>query len=170
MSALFIAIGLLLPFLTGQVREIGNKLLPMHIPVLLCGLVCGWQYGGAVGFIVPLLRSLLFGMPMLYPNAIAMAFELCAYGLISGLIYCLFKKQNIITVYASLITAMLGGRIVWGIAEIVLLRIDGGGFTAKMFMTGAFINAVPGIIVQLILIPAIMSALNASGVLAYRHR
>ncbi len=170
LSALFIAIGLLLPFLTGQIREIGNKLLPMHIPVLLCGLVCGWQYGGAVGFIVPLLRSLLFGMPLLYPNAIAMAFELCAYGLIAGIVYSLFKKQNVVAVYVSLITAMIGGRIIWGIAEIILLGIDGGGFTAKMFVTGAFINAVPGIIVQLVLIPAIMSALNASGVHSYRHR
>ena len=84
LSAMFLAIGLVLPFLTGQIPEIGSMLLPMHIPVLLCGLICGWQYGGAVGLIVPLLRNLLFGMPPM-PGAVSMAFDLAAYGLIIGL-------------------------------------------------------------------------------------
>lgn len=74
LSAMFIAIGLVLPFFTGQVPQIGNMLLPMHIPVLLCGLICGWKYGILVGFILPLLRHTIFGMPILFPTGIAMAF------------------------------------------------------------------------------------------------
>ena len=86
-AALFLALCLVLPMLTGQIPQIGSMLLPMHIPVLLCGLVCGWQYGAAVGFVGPLLRSVLFGMPPMYPVAIAMAFELLTYGLVIGLVY-----------------------------------------------------------------------------------
>ena len=56
LSAMFIAIGQVLPFFTGQIPQIGNMLLPMHIPVLLCGLICGWKYGALVGFTTPLLR------------------------------------------------------------------------------------------------------------------
>ena len=76
LAALFLALGLVLPFFTGQIPQIGSMLLPMHIPVFLCGLICGWQYGAAVGFVVPLMRSVLFGMPPLFPTATAMAFEL----------------------------------------------------------------------------------------------
>ena len=75
-SAMFIALGLVLPFLTGQIPQFGNMLLPMHIPVILCGLICGWRYGAIVGFVLPLLRYALFGMPVLFPTGIAMSFEL----------------------------------------------------------------------------------------------
>ena len=85
LSAMFIAIGIVLPFFTGQIRQIGSMLLPMHLPVFLCGLICGWQYGAAAGFILPLLRSFLFGMPPMYPMAAAMSFELATYGLVAGL-------------------------------------------------------------------------------------
>lgn len=155
-SALFLALGLVLPFFTGQIREIGNMLLPMHIPVLLCGFVCGWQYGAAVGFITPLFRSLLFGMPMLYPNAVAMAFELCAYGFICAFVYSLFKKQSLIVAYISLVAAMLGGRVVWGIAQTVILGFGGKTLTFAAFFSSAVTNAIPGIILQLVLIPPIV--------------
>ena len=78
LAAMFVALGLVLPFLTGQVPQIGNMLLPMHLPVLLCGLICGWQYGGVVGFILPPLRYVMFGMPPIFPTGVAMAFELAA--------------------------------------------------------------------------------------------
>ena len=84
LSALFLALGLVLPLITGQIPQIGKMLLPMHIPVLLCGMVCGWPYGLAVGAVMPLLRGLLFGMPVLYPTGIGMAFELAAYGAVIG--------------------------------------------------------------------------------------
>lgn len=162
-AALFLALCLVLPLLTGQIPQIGSMLLPMHIPVLLCGLVCGWQYGAAVGFVAPLLRSLLFTMPKLYPVAIAMAFELLTYGLVIGLVYRRLAKKGMVGVYAALVTAMVAGRLVWGMAEVVLLGLNGNAFTAQAFLVGALLNAVPGIIVQLILIPAVMAALQKAG-------
>ena len=93
-SALFLAIGYVLPFLTGQIPTVGNMMLPMHIPVLLCGIVCGWQYGLGVGFILPLTRSLIFGKPLLYPNAVSMAFELAAYGAVAGFMHKILPHKK----------------------------------------------------------------------------
>ena len=160
LSAMFLAIGIILPFFTGQIPQIGNLLLPMHFTIFLCTYICGWQYGTAVGFILPLLRSFMFGAPVLYPNAIAMCAELCFYGLIAGIIYQTVKKQNVLSVYVSMITAMVCGRIVWGFMQLLLLGIKSEAFTFQMFFSAAFINAIPGIILQLILIPAIISALK----------
>lgn len=160
LTAMLIAVGMILPFLTGQIREIGNMLLPLHLPVLLCGLLCGWKYGGAAGLILPLLRSVCFGMPALYPNAIGMAIELCAYGLLVGIFYGLFRKKNLFALYGSLIPAMLGGRILWGIAQVVLLGLSGKTFTLAVFWANGFAKAVPGIVLQLILIPAVMTAVQ----------
>ena len=168
LSAMFLAIGLILPFFTGHIQQIGNMILPMHIPVLLCGLVCGWQYGGAVGLLLPLIRSLLFTMPPLYPTAVAMAAELCVYGLVIGAIYGRIRKQNPLTVYLALIPAMLAGRLVWGGAMLLLLRLEGSAFTAAAFLSGAVLNAIPGIIIQLILIPAVMSTLHITGLSRFR--
>lgn len=168
-AAMFLSIGMVLPFLTGQVPQIGNMLCPMHIPVLLCGLICGWKYGGAVGFITPLLRSAIFGMPVMYPSAIAMAFELATYGLVIGLLYSRSRWQCVIALYRCLITAMLAGRAVWGLAEIILLGLGGSVFSVKAFMAGAFFNAVPGIILQIVLIPAVMVALNRTGLVKFRR-
>lgn len=164
LSGLFIALGLLLPFLTGQIPSIGSKLLPMHIPVLIAGYVCGWQYGLIIGFIIPLLRSILFGMPPMFPIAISMAFELAAYGLMTGLLYKLLPKKDI-NIFISLILAMISGRIVWGIVSYVLFGIGGTAFSVEMFMAGAFINAIPGIIIQLIIIPVIVRSLKKARVM-----
>lgn len=166
LSGMFLAIGLVLPFLTGQIQYIGNMLLPMHIPVLLCGLICGWKYGGAVGLIMPLLRNLLFSMPRM-PNAISMAFELATYGLIIGLFYGLSKRKCVLSIYCSMLVAMLAGRAVWGVAQATILGIKGSGFTFQMFMAGAFLNAIPGIILQLILIPMVMVVLGRAKLLPF---
>lgn len=163
LAALFLGIGLVLPFVTGQIQKIGNMLLPMHIPVLLCGFICGPQFGILVGFVLPLMRSALFGMPVMYPDAVAMAFELAAYGFVSGFIFGKAKGKGIISVYGSLVAAMLTGRVIWGIARALLLGLD--GFTFKMFIAGAFVNAVPGIILQLILIPAVVLALDKTNLI-----
>ena len=173
LSAMFMAIGLVLPFITGQIQQVGNMLLPMHIPVLLCGLICGWQYGAVVGFILPLLRYVLFGMPPIFPTGVSMTFELAAYGAVIGLIMQQLSKKNIVgtgkkyvlNLYLALIGAMLAGRIVWGLVRFILARATMQPFTLEMFMAGAFLTAVPGIIVQLILIPGIMTALKRAGVL-----
>lgn len=170
LSAMFMAIGLVLPFLTGQIKQIGSMLLPMHIPVFLCGLICGWQYGLIVGLILPLLRSMLFGMPILFPTGIAMAFELATYGAVIGWLYSHSRWQCVIALYRCMIMAMLAGRLVWGVVQILLLGINGNGFTWQMFIAGAFLNAIPGIILQLILIPAIMVALNRTGLVRFGRK
>ena len=170
LSAMFLAIGLILPFFTGQIQQIGQMLSPMHLPVLLCGLVCGWQYGALVGFVLPPLRSILFGMPVLFPSAAAMAIELAVYGASIGILYALFKKQGILAVYLSLIPAMLLGRAAWGGVQVLILGLQGTTFTWQAFMAGAFINALPGIILQLVLIPAIMTLLHATGALRFRGK
>lgn len=170
LSAMFIAVGMVLPLLTGQIQQIGSTFLPMHLPVILCGLICGWQYGALIGFILPFLRSVTFGMPPLFPTAIAMAFELATYGLVIGLIYGRSHRQCVISLYRSLIAAMLAGRIVWGIVQIVLLGLIGKSFTWQMFIAGALLNAVPGIVVQLTLIPTIMVALNRTGLVIFQRK
>lgn len=170
LSAMFMAVGMVLPFLTGQIQQIGNMLLPMHLPVFLCGLICGWQYGAAVGFILPFLRSVTFGMPPLFPTATSMAFELATYGLVAGFLYGHSRWQCVIALYRSLIAAMLAGRIVWGVVQIVLLGLNGSTFTWQMFLTGALLKAIPGIIVQLTLIPAIMIALNKTGLVTFQKK
>lgn len=173
LSAMFMAIGLVLPFITGQIQQIGNMLLPMHIPVLFCGLICGWQYGAVVGFVLPLLRYVLFGMPPIFPTGVSMSFELAVYGAVIGLIMQQLSKRNttdsgknyVRNLYLALIGAMLAGRIVWGLVRFILARATIQPFTMEMFMAGAFLTAIPGIIVQLILIPGIMAALKRAGVL-----
>lgn len=161
LSAMFLAIGMVLPSVTMQIREIGNMLLPMHIPVMLCGVICGPVYGGAVGIILPLFRSLVFSMPTLYPNAVAMAVELCVYGVVIGLVYAATKKHNW-GIFLSLIASILVGRIIWGLISALLYFFNGTVFTLEIFFTRAFAEAVPGIIAQLILIPAIILSLKKS--------
>lgn len=163
-TAMLFAVGMVLPFFIGQIPAIGKMLLPMHIPVLLCGFIVGWQYGALIGFLLPIVRGLVFGMPPLYPNAVAMAFEMAAYGFVSGYLYSHARWQCTKMLYISLVTAMLAGRIVWAFAEVILLGIGGNIFTWKMFAAGAFLNAIPGIIVQLTLIPLIIVALRRAKV------
>lgn len=174
LSALFLALALVLPFLTGQIPQIGSMLLPMHIPVLLCGFLCGWQWGLIVGFIAPLLRSLLFGMPPMVSTAIPMAFELAAYGAFTGLLYDWLKNTKIAffgsmtpqakhtaILYAALIISMLLGRLVWGVAKFAVVSLfTANFFTLPMFFAGAFVAAWPGILLQLVIIPPIVFAVT----------
>ena len=161
-AALYLAIAMVLPFVTGQVPEIGSMLCPMHIPALLCGFMCGWPWGLAVGFIAPLLRSVLFGMPPLFPTAAAMAFELAVYGGMAGLLYQLFPRKAWIT-YAVLIVSMIAGRIAWGAVRVILAGLSGSSFTWALFLAGAVTDAVPGIIMQLALIPVLVIAMDRAG-------
>lgn len=159
LSALFLALAYALPFLTGQIPSIGSMLCPLHIPALLCGFFCGWQWGLAVGFIAPLFRSLTLGMPPLFPTAVCMAFELAAYGAIAGGMHRILPRKKPF-IYVSLLTAMLLGRIVWGVSMLICMSINGGAFTFAAFLAGAFSNALPGIILQLLLIPIIVMILD----------
>ena len=162
LAALFLALAMVLPLITGQIPEIGQALSPMHIPVLLCGFICGPLYGAAVGFVSPLLRFAIFGRPPIFPTGVAMAFELLTYGAISGILY---KKlpRRVYTVYIALIAAMLAGRVVWGAVRLIIAGLSSSAFSWSMFVAGAFTNAVPGIICHIILIPIIILALEKAG-------
>lgn len=163
LSAFFLALGLIMPFITGQIPAIASMLLPMHIPILLCGFVLGAPYGACVGFITPLLRSVLFQMPPIL-SAVTMAFELAAYGFCTGFLYKRSDKTTI-HIYISLTLSMIAGRIIWGIASMILYGIGGSGFTLAAFIAGAFTNAIPGIILQLILIPILVKVLEKANLL-----
>lgn len=159
-TALCIALGLLLPtvfhvFGTGA----GTALLPMHIPVLLCGLLCGWQYGAACGILVPLLSSVLTGMPPIFPIGVSMMVELCAYGVLTGILYQAMR-QNI---YVSLVGAMLGGRVIYGLVNAVLMGVAGKPYGFAAFLSGAFLTAWPGILLQLVVVPILVLTLQKSG-------
>ena len=161
LSAMFLALAFVLPFLTGQVPQVGAMLLPMHIPVILCGFICGAPWGLVVGVTAPLLRSLILGMPPLFPTAISMAFELATYGFLAGLLYRALPKKNI-NIYVSLVISMISGRIVWGIVQFCLLGFDVEKFPLSAFFAGAVVNAIPGIILQILLIPVILLILEKS--------
>lgn len=156
-AAFFTALALTLPFVTGQIPAIGNMLCPMHIPVILCGFFCGSTYGLVVGLISPLLRFLIFGAPVLIPIGLAMCFELGAYGFFAGFFYRIFPQRKIY-VPVSLILSMIIGRVVWGIAKLVMYGLDSEQFPFgfSVFVSGAFVTAVPGIILQLVLIPTVV--------------
>ena len=164
LSALFLALGLIMPFLTMQIPEVGSMLLPMHIPVIICGFVCGWKYGLVVGFITPLLRSVTFGMPPMMPTAVGMAFELATYAAVAGLLYHMMKKTKVGT-YVSLIGAMIAGRIVWGLACVVIYGLMDAVYSWQIFTAAAFFQAIPGIILQLVAIPPIVMLLRKTSLM-----
>ena len=155
LAALFFALSYAMPFLTGHIPEIGAMLCPMHLPVLLCGFICGPVWGAVVGMAVPLFRSLTIAMPPLFPTALCMSFELAAYGVVSGLMHKLLPCKKI-CIYCSLVSAMIAGRLVWGAAMFACVGMTGEGFTLAAFLAGAITNAVPGIIVQIVLVPLIV--------------
>lgn len=160
-AGLMVALGIVLPYATAHGFGIqGNILLPMHIPVLLCGFFCGPLFGTLCGLILPFLNSILTGMPVLYPMAPLMTCELASYGLISGLLYNSFRKKRIIATYVSLISAMLGGRIIFGIAAWFMLYFDADA--GKFSVITSTITGLPGIIIQLILIPIIVTYVKRS--------
>lgn len=169
MAAMLMALGFVLPFFTGQIPQIGSMLCPMHLPVLLCGFLCGWKYGLAVGFVLPLLRSVTLGMPPMFPTAIAMTFELAAYGFLAGFLYARSRWQCVVALVRCLIAAMIGGRIVWAVVRVILSGVSGQAFTWQMFLSGAFLTAIPGIVLQLVFIPAVMVALDRTGLVRFRR-
>ncbi len=165
LSGIFIAIAIILPFFTGQLPQIGAMISPMHIPALLCGFVCGWPYGAIAGFISPLLRSILTGgFPPMFPTAIAMAFELFGYGTFTALLSGIFGKSTK-GIYISLVLSMILGRIIWGVVMFMLTIAAGSTFTFALFVAGAFTNAIPGIIIHIVIIPFIVIMFKKAGII-----
>ena len=169
LAAFFLALAYVMPFLTGQIPEIGAMLCPMHLPVLLCGFICGPVWGVTVGLVAPVLRSMMTGgFPPMFPTAVCMAFELATYGAVAGLMHRLLPRKKPY-VYCSLLTAMLAGRLIWGAAMFVCMGINGGAFTFAAFLAGAFTNAIPGILVQILLIPVLVMVLDNPKILKLRE-
>ena len=162
LAALMLALSWLMPFLALLNPAIASAISPMHIPVFLCGFLCDLPWAALVGFIAPLLRSITSGMPALYPNALAMAFELATYGLVTSLLVRALPDRPAFA-YAALVGAMLAGRAVWGAASVVLYGLGGTPFTFQMFLTGAFVNAVWGIAFHIAVIPPVALALRRAG-------
>ena len=169
LSGVLLAVGLVLPFLTGQLQTIGKVISPLHIPVLICGLTCGWQWGLGVGIILPILRGLTFGMPPFPTSALPMAFELGTYGLLTGLLYPLFlkglkKESHLPAMLLALILAMVGGRIVGGAAKAGLLALGIIGskapYTFAAFFASYFADTAVGALIHIVLIPAVVLALE----------
>ena len=168
-AALFLALAMILPFITGQIQAIGQLISPLHIPALICGLVCGWPTGLAVGILSPLLRALLFNMPP-FPNAaLPMAFECGAYGLLTGLLYPLFlrlyhKENHLPAILTALVIAMIGGRIIGGAAKAALLAFGIIGsqspFTFAVFFASYFTSTAPGAAIHIVLVPAVVLAME----------
>ena len=161
LSAMFLALAFVLPFFTGQLPQIGAMLLPMHIPVILCGFICGAPWGLLVGVTAPLLRSFVLSMPPLFPTAISMAFELAVYGFLSGLLYRVLPKKKI-NIYVSLVLSRVIGRLIWGMVQFCLMGFDLEKFPLSAFFSGAVVNAIPGIILQILLIPVVIVILENS--------
>ena len=155
LAAMLLAIGVVLPSITGSIKEIGDSLLPLHLVVMLCGVICGWQYAAPVGAVLPFLRAALFGMPPLYPNAVWMSLELITYGFVIGFLFSLRKKYSRIWLLVCLVCSMLAGRVVWGITKAILLGVADKPFGLEAFLIGGFADAVPGIILQFILVPLV---------------
>lgn len=162
--AMCIALGVVFPMFFHLFGGVGTMLLPMHLPILVCGFMAGPMYGFLCGMITPLLSSSLTGMPPFYPIALAMVFELATYGLLCG--YCFKKWQK---VYPSLLCAMVLGRCVSGLVNLCLLSMAGKAYTLEIFISASFISALPGILLQLTVIPILMFALDKSGIWRKRY-
>ena len=168
-TAVLLAIGMILPFLTGQLQTFGKLISPLHIPVLICGLCCGWQWGLGLGIVLPILRGLTLGMPPFPVVALPMAFELGAYGLLTGLLYPVmikfFKKKNHLPpIVCSLLIAMICGRIIGGAAKALFIAIGVIGssspYTLGVFFTSYFVDTAVGALIHLIIIPVIVIAIE----------
>ncbi len=167
-TGLCIALGVVLPIAFHSIPNAGSIFLPMHIPVLLCGLACGWQYGLACGVITPLLSSLLTGMP---PAAFlpAMVCELAVYGLLTGIMSKVIKTKSIYAgLYVQLITAMLAGRAVYGLLNALIFRA--GEYTFSVWLSAVFVTSLPGIAIQLVLIPLLVIALRKAKLIEYGEK
>ena len=166
-TAVCLGLCVVLPQAFHAIPNAGSVYLPMHIPVLLCGLICGWPYGLLCGLAGPALSTLFTGMP---PVAIlpTMLVECAVYGAISGLMMQWIRTKKIyVDLYISLIVAMLTGRIVAGLAKALIFAR--GSITMGAWATSYFVASLPGIIIQIALIPAIVFALMKARLIPMRY-
>lgn len=166
-ASLCVALGVVLPIAFHSIPNAGSIILPMHIPVLICGLICGWPFGLACGILAPLLSSLITGMPPI-AYVPSMLCELAVYGLITGLLFkFIHTKKTIADTYISLVGAMIAGRIVYGILNALIFSV--GKYSMSIWLTSAFVTSIPGIIIQLIIIPVLIVALEKAKLTERRY-
>lgn len=167
LTAVCVALCVVLPQAFHSIPNAGSVYLPMHIPVLLCGLICGGSYGLLCGLAGPALSSLFTGMPaMAYLPS--MMVECAVYGLAAGLVLGVLRTKKLYAdLYVSLVVAMLAGRVMAGIAKALIF--SAGSYSMAAWVTGSFVTSLPGIVIQLLLIPAIVSALMKAGLIPERY-
>lgn len=162
-TAMCAALCVVLPMAFHTIPNAGSIFLPMHIPVLLCGFLCGWPYGLLCGLLGPCLSSMITGMP---PAAVlpSMVCELAAYGLVTGLVYSRIRTGSRLgDIYISLLTAMVCGRVFYGVLNALIFQA--GSYSMEIWLAAAFTTALPGIVIQLVVIPALLLALERSRVI-----
>ncbi len=167
LCAVCIALCYVLPLTLHGVQDAAKVLCPMHIPVFLCGLVCGWQYGLFCGIAGPALSSAISAMP---PAAYlpAMMVELAVYGGVSGLMMKLVHtKSTYADLYISLVSAILSGRILAGVAKTYIFM--SGSYGMKAWIAGSVIESLPGTVIQLVLIPSLVFALMRAHLIPERY-
>lgn len=148
---------------------IGSVFSPMHIPVLLCGLVCGWPYGAFCGIAGPIISSLLSGMPSTV-QLVYMIPELCAYGLLSGLLLRLIHTRHFYAdLYLAIVPAMVLGRIVGGVARALFYFSTAQAYSVALWASAYVVETLPGAIVQLLLLPALVLVLTKARLLPARY-
>ena len=165
-AAVCIALCVVLPIAFHSIPDAGSVFLPMHIPVLICGMICGWPYGLICGLMGPLLSSALTGMP---PIAIlpAMMLECGTYGMVSGIMLKLVHtKSTYGDLYIALVAAMLAGRVFSGIAKALIFM---PGMAMSAWITASFVTALPGILIQLVFLPVVVSTLMKAKLIPARY-
>ena len=161
-TAVLLALGMVLPLLLGQVKVLGQAISPLHIPVLICGLTCGWPWGLGLGIVLPVLRSAVFGMPPMVPTAVCMAVEMGVYGLLTGLMYPVLRKRmgQFPAILVAMLIAMVAGRIAGGATQAVIMGIRGGSYTFEAFVASYFVGTAVGAVLHLIIVPVVVIALE----------
>lgn len=157
-SSLLLALGIILPQVFHLFGASGSIFLPMHIPVLLAGFFLGGSSAAVIGIIAVLLSEIVTGMPPV-PILYFMLVEVAVYGLVAGLAYKKFR----LNIYVSLIIAMIAGRVASGLTVFILQQLLGLKISAISYVIGSVVTGLPGIIIQLILIPMIVLAVERAG-------
>ena len=170
-TGMLLAVGLVLPFITANIQAVAKTISPLHIPALICGLCCGWKWGLGLGIVLPLLRSMVFGLPAFPANALPMAFELAVYGVVTGLLYPALiknkKRSHLKAIYLSMVPAMILGRFAGGAAKALFMELGVIGssspYTFAAFFSAYFVSTAVGAVIHLILVPAAVLAVERSG-------
>lgn len=167
LAMVFLALSIFLPKLCENVPGLESILLVAHIPIYLCGFVCGGPLGFAMGMVSPVLRSVIFGVPELYPDGVAFMFEYAFYGLLAGIFFdtfrCSMGNHRVAASYLALLVAMVGGRAVWGLVMLLIALFSPTvGFSWDAFVYGAFTGELAAIVLHIVIVPGLVAQMRPS--------